>query len=39
MPYAEVTEKQKEAMEKAKVPFKFQTIYEITYNGLLELLK
>ena len=38
-PYAEVTEKQKEAMEKAKVPFKFQTIYEITYNGLLKLLK
>ena len=38
-PYAEVTEKQKEAMEKAKVPFKFQTIYGITYNGLLKLLK
>lgn len=38
-PYAEVTEKQKKAMEKAKVPFKFQTIYEITYNGLLKLLK
>lgn len=38
-PYAEVTEKQKEAMEKAKVPFKFQTIYEITYNVLLKLLK
>ena len=38
-PYAEVTEKQKEAMEKAKIPFKFQTIYEITYNGLLKLLK
>ena len=38
-PYAEVTKKQKEAMEKAKVPFKFQTIYEITYNGLLKLLK
>lgn len=38
-PYAEVTEKQKEAMEKAKVSFKFQTIYEITYNGLLKLLK
>lgn len=38
-PYAEVTEKQKEAMEKARVPFKFQTIYEITYNGLLKLLK
>ena len=38
-PYAEVTEKQKKAMENAKVPFKFQTIYEITYNGLLKLLK
>ena len=38
-PYAEVTKKQKEAMEKAKVPFKFQSIYEITYNGLLKLLK
>ena len=38
-PYAEVTEKQKEAMKKAKVPFKVQTIYEITYNGLLKLLK
>ena len=38
-PYAEVTKKQKLAMEKAKVPYKFQTIYEITYNGLLKLLK
>ena len=38
-PYAEATDKQKEAMEKAKVPFKFQTIYEIAYNGLLKLLK
>ena len=38
-PYAEVTEKQKEAMENAKVPFKSQTIYEITYNGLIKLLK
>ncbi len=38
-PYAEVTKKQREAMEKAKVLFKFQTIYEITYNGLLKLLK
>ena len=38
-PYAEVTKKQKEAMEKAKVPFKFQSIYEITYNGLLKLLR
>ena len=38
-PYAEVTKKQKLAMEKAKVQFKFQSIYEITYNGLLKLLK
>ena len=38
-PYAEVTEKQKEAMKNAKVPYKSQTIYEITYNGLLKLLK
>lgn len=38
-PYAEVTEKQKEAMKNANVPFKSQTIYEITYNGLLKLLK
>lgn len=38
-PYAEVTEKQKEAMKNAKVPFKSQTIYKITYNGLLKLLK
>lgn len=38
-PYAEVTEKQKLAMENAKVPFKPQTIYEIAYNGLLKLLK
>ena len=38
-PYAEVTKKQKLAMEKAKVPYKFQTIYEIAYNGVLKLLK
>ena len=38
-PYAEVTEKQKEAMKNANIPFKSQTIYEITYNGLLKLLK
>lgn len=36
-PYAEVTEKQKEAMKNANVPFKSQTIYEITYNGLLKI--
>ena len=38
-PYAEVTKKQKLAMENAKVPFKYLSIYEITYNGLLKLLK
>ena len=38
-PYAEVTAKQKEAMKKAKVDYKYQTIYEITYNCLIRLLK
>lgn len=38
-PYAEVTEKQKEAMEEAEVDFKYQSIYEITYNCLIRLLK
>lgn len=38
-PYAQVTEKQKLAMENAKVSFKYLSIYEITYNGLLKLLK
>lgn len=38
-PYAVVTAKQKEAMEKADVPFKKLTIYEIAYMGILKLLK
>ena len=38
-PYTEVTEKQKEAMEKGDVPFKYLSIYEITYKGILRLLK
>ena len=38
-PYAEVTAKQKAAMKKAKVEFKYQTIYELTYNCLIRLLK
>ena len=37
-PYAEVTKKQKEAMEKGGVPFKYLSIYEITYKGILKLL-
>ena len=37
-PYAEVTEKQKKAMEEAEVGYKYQTIYEITYNCLIRLL-
>ena len=37
-PYAEVTEKQKKAMEEAEVEYKYQTIYEITYNCLSRLL-
>ena len=37
-PYAEVTDKQKEAMKKAGVDYKYQTIYEITYNCLIRLL-
>lgn len=37
-PYAEVTNKQKEAMEKGGVLFKYLSIYEITYKGILRLL-
>ena len=37
-PYAEVTEKQKIAMDIAQVPFKYLSIYEITYKGILMLL-
>ena len=38
-PYSEVTAKQKAAMAEAKVEYKYQSIYEITYNCLLRLLK
>lgn len=38
-PYSEATEKQKLAMEKADVPYKKLSIYEIAYNGILKLLK
>ena len=37
-PYAEVTEKQMKAMEVANVPFKYLSIYYITYKGILKLL-
>ena len=37
-PYARVTEKQKTAMKDAQVNFVEQSIYEITYNGLIRLL-
>ena len=37
-PYAEVTEKQMQAMEVADVPFKYLSIYDITYKGILKLL-
>ena len=38
-PYAEVTAKQKEAMSEAEVDFDYKSIYEITYNCLVRLLK
>ena len=38
-PYAEVTAKQKEAMKEAGVDYRYQTIYEVTYNCLLKLLE
>lgn len=38
-PYAVVTEKQKEAMEQANVNYKDMSIYEITYNGIINLFK
>lgn len=37
-PYAEVTDRQKQAMTDAEVDYKYQTIYEITYNCLSMLL-
>ena len=38
-PYTEVTARQKEAMKEAEVDYEYQTIYEITYNCLVRLLK
>ena len=37
-PYAEVTDKQRKAMEEAEVDYIYQSIYEITYNCLIRLL-
>ncbi|MBQ2205096.1 MAG: TetR family transcriptional regulator [Lachnospiraceae bacterium] len=38
-PYTNVTEKQRKAMKKAKIDFVYQTIYDLTYKCLIELLK
>ena len=37
-PYAEVTNKQKQAMEESNVPFMYLSIYKIAYRGILKLL-
>ncbi|MBQ7591463.1 MAG: TetR family transcriptional regulator [Clostridia bacterium] len=37
-PYAEVTEKQREAMREAGVGFVYRSVYEITFNCLIKLL-
>lgn len=37
-PYTEVTDKQKAAMAEAEVDYKYQSIYEITYDCLVKLL-
>lgn len=37
-PYTSVTEKQKEAMKEAKVDFKYQTVFDITYDCLMRIL-
>ena len=37
-PYAEVTEKQMQAMKSSEVPFKYLSIYEIAYKGIIKLL-
>lgn len=37
-PYTRVTDKQKRAMEDANIDYKFQTIYEIIYKCLMQLL-
>jgi AcrR family transcriptional regulator len=38
-PYTAVTEKQRTAMQEAKIDYRYQTIYEITYQYLLKLLE
>lgn len=38
-PYAMVTEKQKTAMKDAEISYAFYTVYELTYNCLIKLLK
>ena len=37
-PYTRVTDKQKEAMKNAEVPFKFFSIYEMAYESIIKLL-
>ena len=37
-PYSVLTDKQREAMKEAKVPFEHLTIYETAYEGILKLL-
>lgn len=37
-PYAEVTARQKKAMKEAEIDYRYQSIYEITYNCLVRLL-
>ena len=38
-PYAYPTEKQCEAMDKAKIPYQVQSVYELTYSFLIQILK
>lgn len=38
-PYTEVTDKQREAMKEAGIDYTYQSIYEITYNCLMQLLE
>ena len=37
-PYTRATDKQKEAMKNAEVPFKFYSIYEMVYESIIKLL-
>ncbi len=38
-PYTSVTEKQKDAMRKAGIPYVYQSAYDLTYNCLIKLLE